>query len=57
MNKLTKSNYLKFRAGDFRLSAKHALSMAKTLTEWEEAETAGLVRLVAEPERESYFHS
>ena len=32
-----------------------ALRSAKTLAEWREAERAGLVRLVAEPEREDYF--
>ncbi len=49
------SVYRKFRAGDFRLSAKHALCMAKRVVAFAEAEQAGLVRLVAEDERENYF--
>ena len=32
-----------------------ALSHARTLAEWREAEQAGLVRLRVEPEQESYF--
>ncbi len=47
--------YRQFRKGDTRLSARHALSMAKTVEAWRDAESAGLVRLVAEDERESYF--
>lgn len=39
------------------MSAKHALSTAKTLVAWQEAEEAGLVRLRAEEEEENYFDS
>lgn len=37
--------------------ATHALIVAKALIEWEKAESAGMVRLRAEPEQESYLSS
>lgn len=48
-------NYLRFRKENPFCHADHALRMAKTITEWQEAESAGLVRLKADEERESYF--
>lgn len=48
-----KSLYLKFRAS--REAASHAFYSAKTLTQWQEMEAEGLVRIGADHERENYF--
>lgn len=53
MTTCIKSYYQRFRARGER--AKWALRNARTLEAWQDAENAGLVRIVAEPEQESYF--
>lgn len=59
MNTKTLALYRKFREhSPFMLvghNARLALQSAKTLVAFQEAESAGLVRLVADPEQESYF--
>jgi len=53
MNKQTSKVYQQFRSAGF--TAKDSLSNAKTLIDFQQAESAGLVRIIAEPEQESYF--
>lgn len=57
MNTITR-DYLRFRklgGGIVGESALWALRDARTLAEWRELESEGLVRLRAEPEQENYF--
>ena len=53
MNKPIAQLYKRARASG--MNAKHALSTAKAITEFNDLESAGLARLCAEPEQESYF--
>ena len=51
--KLGQKYYRQLRQCGYR--ADHALAMARTLVRWDQAESAGHVRLVAKPESESYW--
>lgn len=53
MTTTLRREYTRFRQGGG--TAKGALYCAKTVVAWREMEQAGLVRVKAEPEQESYF--